>query len=215
MHVCATVQRAGKATPAVGPRDLPLPEADVRPPPSGKRCDADRDPRMDIVIERGDLRDASASDFRQKSMLIDVTCADPQAGVHLRAGSADQDGTAASTSEARKRNRFARPGHVSFDERRHKLVILAVESFERLGREGSEFFVQLATSDRRKGWGGNAQERHLLGTSSANNFSDLSGCDLTPSSPVQARITGPSRDHREEGRGGGADANDVGFAHKC
>ena len=171
---------------------------------------------MDIVIDRGGLRDASAPDFRHKSVFIDVTYADPQAGVHLRAGSADQDGTAASTSEARKRNRFARPGHVSFDERRHKLVILAVESFGRLGRDGSEFVDQLATRvvGGRDG-GGNGQERHLQGTPSTDNFSDLSGCDLTPSSPVQARITGPSRDHREEGRGGGADANDVGFAHKC
>ena len=30
-------RRAGKLTPAVGPRDLPLPEAVVCPPPSGKR----------------------------------------------------------------------------------------------------------------------------------------------------------------------------------
>ena len=63
---------------------------------------ADRDLRMDIVIERGDLRDASASDFRHKSILMDVTYADPQAGDHLRAGIADQDGTVASTFEARK-----------------------------------------------------------------------------------------------------------------
>ena len=38
---CAFVspgRRAGKPTPVVGPRDLPRPEADVHPPPSGKRC---------------------------------------------------------------------------------------------------------------------------------------------------------------------------------
>ena len=35
---------------------------------------------------------------------------------------------------------------MSFDERSHKLVTLAVESFGRLGREGSEFIDQLATS---------------------------------------------------------------------
>ena len=108
--------------------------------------DADNDVRMDIVIERGGLRDASASDFRHKSRLVDVTYADPQAEVHLRAGSIDQDGSAASTSEARKRNHYARGGHVSIDERSHKLVTLAVESFGRLGREGSEFVDQLATS---------------------------------------------------------------------
>ena len=81
-----------------------------------------------------------------KRQLIDVTYADPQAGVHLRAGSADRDGLTASTSEARNRNRYARPGHVSFDERSHKLATITVESFGRLGREGSDFIDQLATN---------------------------------------------------------------------
>ena len=35
---------------------------------------------------------------------------------------------------------------MSFEQRSHKLVTLAVESFGRLGREGSEFIDQLATS---------------------------------------------------------------------
>ena len=51
--------------------------------------DADNDVRMDIVIERGGLRDASASDFRNKRMLVDVPYADPQGVVHLRAESTD------------------------------------------------------------------------------------------------------------------------------
>lgn len=113
---------------------------------SGAPFNADRDLRMDIVIERGGLRDATAPEFRCKGILLDVTYADPQAGVHLNAGSADRDGLAASTSEARKRTHYARPGHVSFDERSHKLVTLAVESFGRLGQEGSEFIDQLAAS---------------------------------------------------------------------
>ena len=37
----------------------------------------------------------------------------------------------------------------------------------------------------------------------------------TSSSPVEARITGPSNDMREEGRGGGAAANGMGLAHGC
>ena len=77
---------------------------------------ADRDLRMTIVIARGGLRDASASDFRHKIILMDVTYTDPQTGVHLRAGSADQDGSAASTSEARRRNHYARVGNASLDE---------------------------------------------------------------------------------------------------
>ena len=136
---CALVsprrRAAVKPTPAVGPRDLPLLEADARPSPSGKRAPfhADRDLLMDIVIERGGLRASSASDFRNETILIDVTYADAQAGVHLCAGSANRDGLTASTSEARKRNHYARPGHVSFDERSHKLATIAVESFGLLG----------------------------------------------------------------------------------
>ena len=80
-------------------------------------------------------------------MLIDVTCAYPQAGVRLHGGNADQDASAASTSGARKRDHHARLGYVSFEERNHKLVTLAVESFEHVGREGSELIDhQLAMS---------------------------------------------------------------------
>ena len=89
---------------------------------------------MNIVIEAGGLRDATAPEYRDKSILVDVTYANPQAGVHMRAGSADRNGSAASTSEARKRNHYARPGQVSFDERSYKLATLAVESFGRLGK---------------------------------------------------------------------------------
>ena len=101
---------------------------------------------MDIVIRRGSLRDAPNREYRDKSILLDVTHADPQAQVHLRGGSADHDGSAASTSEARKRQHYARPGHVSFDERSHKLATLAVETFGRLGVEGSNFIDQLPAS---------------------------------------------------------------------
>ena len=65
---------------------------------------------------------------------------------YLRGSSADHDGSAASTSEARKRQQYARPGHMSFDERSLKFATLAVESFERLGVEGSNFIDQLAAS---------------------------------------------------------------------
>ena len=62
----------------------------------------------------------------------------------MRAGSADRNGLAASTSEARKRNHYARPGQVSFDERSYKLATLAVESFRCLGKEGSDLIDQVA-----------------------------------------------------------------------
>ena len=101
---------------------------------------------MDIVIRRGNLRDDPNREYRDKSILLDVTHADPQAQVNLRGNSADHDGSAASTSETRKRQHYARPGHVSFDERSHKIATLAVESFGRLGVEGRNFIDQLAAS---------------------------------------------------------------------
>ena len=107
---------------------------------------ADRDLRMDIVIEAGGLRDATAPEYSDKAILLDVAYADPQAGVHMRAGSADRNGSAASISEARKRNHCARPGQVSFDEHNYKLATLEVESFGRLGKEGSDLLDQVAAS---------------------------------------------------------------------
>ena len=77
-------------------------------------------------------------------ILLDVTYADPQAGVHMRAGSADQNGLAASTFEARKRKHYARPRQVPFDERSCNLATLGVESFGRLGREGCDLIDQVA-----------------------------------------------------------------------
>ena len=93
------------------------------------------------------LRDATASEYGDKSIFLDVTYyADPQAGVHMRAGSADRNGSAASTSEARKHYHFTRPGQVLFDDRSYKLATLEVESFGRLGKEGSDLIDQVAAS---------------------------------------------------------------------
>ena len=101
----------------------------------------------DIVVSTGALSNASSPEYRNKGILRDVTHADPQAQVDLRNGSATNDGSAARTSEARKRQHYARPGHVSFDKLGHvsfdkrsfKLTTLAVESFGRLGEGGYEF----------------------------------------------------------------------------
>ena len=114
---------------------------------SGEPFTADQNLLMDIVVRRGSsLRDAPNRGYRGKSILLDVTHAGPQAQIHLRGGSADQDGSATSTSEARKRQHYARPGHVSFDERSHKLATLAVESFGRLRVGGSKFTDHLAAN---------------------------------------------------------------------
>ena len=84
----------------------------------------DRNLLMEIV-RRGGRSDAPNQDYREKSILLDVTHADPQAQVHRQGGRADYDGPAASTSEACKRQHYARPGHESFHERSHKLVIFS------------------------------------------------------------------------------------------
>ena len=82
--------------------------------------------------------DVRKRECRKKFIPLDITHADPQAQEHLcEGGSADHDGLAASTSEARKRQHYARPGHASFNEQSHKLVTLAVESYGRLGVEGT------------------------------------------------------------------------------
>ena len=121
---------------------------------SGEAFMVDRNLRMDIVVRRSGLRDAPNREYREKSILLDVTHADPHAQVHRRGGSADHDGSPAPTSEVRKRQHYARPGHVPLDERSHNLATLAVESFGRLGVEGSTFIDQLAASAVRGGMEG-------------------------------------------------------------
>ena len=113
---------------------------------SGEHFTADRNLRMDIGVRRGGLRDAPNREYREKPILLGVTHADLQAQAHLRGSSAGHDGSTASTPEAYKRQHYARPGHVYFDERSHKLATIAVESFGRLGVEGSAFIDQLTTS---------------------------------------------------------------------
>ena len=95
---------------------------------------------------------------------MDVTHAHRQSQVHLRAGSADHDGSAASTSEARKRQHHDQSGHVSFDERSHKPTNFAMERFGRLGLEDSYFIDQLAASAVGGRDGGlMARKEHLKG----------------------------------------------------
>ena len=98
---------------------------------------------MDIVVRRGGLRSTPNLENRDRSILVDVTHADPQAQVHMRTGSADHDGSAASTSEERQHQR----NPVPIDEGSHKLTTFAVESFGRLGVDGSYFIDQMAARD--------------------------------------------------------------------
>lgn len=77
--------------------------------------------------ERGALRGASAYEYRNKSILPDTARAELHAPVHLRARGegADDEISAAFTSEARKLAHYTRPAHVSVDGRSHELLIAA------------------------------------------------------------------------------------------
>ena len=72
------------------------------------RINIDRNLRINIVVRGGGLRDAPNREYREKSILLDVTYADPQGQIHLRGGSADHDGSAAFTSEACANTTFVR-----------------------------------------------------------------------------------------------------------
>ena len=77
-----------------------------------------------------------------------MTLSDPHTAVHLRGDSANviADGSAAATAEARKRAHDARPGPVFLSEHSFRSIILAVESFGRLGESGDEVVNQLAVN---------------------------------------------------------------------
>ena len=61
---------------------------------SGEPFTVNRNLRMDIVVRRGGRLNAPTPEYRDKTILVDVTHADPQAQVYLRAGSAGHDGSA-------------------------------------------------------------------------------------------------------------------------
>lgn len=109
---------------------------------------------MGTVIEAGGLQDGTASEYRNKAIPLDVTYADPQAGVHMRTGSSDRDRSAPSTSEAGKHSHYTSPGQGSFDERRCKFATLAVKSCWCLGKEGRNLIGQVTA--------GNLGDQHHL-----------------------------------------------------
>ena len=106
---------------------------------------------MNIVVRRGSLRATPKRDCRDKSILLHESHAEPQAQVHLRRSSADHDGSAASTSEARKCQHHDGPGHFSFDERRYNLAAFAIGAS---GVEGGNFIDQAG----RKPWRGRMED---------------------------------------------------------
>ena len=106
----------------------------------------EKDLQTDIVIEWGGLRNATALESRNKAILIDVTYAGPHAVGNICVGGADRDRLAASKYEACKRSHYAGPGQVSFDERSYKLDTFVMESFGRLGKEGSDLIDKVTAT---------------------------------------------------------------------
>ena len=115
------------------------------------------------------------------------------------------------------RQHYARPGHVSFDERSDKLTPFAVESFGRLGVEGSYFIEQLAASVVGGRDGGPmatkgvlkerlfqiyGEERGVEGTPLTDCLSDNTGGHFEASVPLQATASRSPRCKKEsEGKG--------------
>ena len=155
---------------------------------------------MGIVVRRGDLRDGPNKEYRETSILLDVIHADSQAQANLRGGSADHDESAASTSEAYKRQHYSRPGHVSFNERNHKLATLALESFGGLGVEGSKFVDQLPT-----GFVG-GRDGVLIARKGVVKERLLKIVSVTTQVPISSRVSRFKLQHRDtkkvEGKGG-------------
>ena len=153
---------------------------------SGAPFHADRDLRMDIVIEAGGLRDATAPEYRDKSILLNVTYADPQAGVHMRVGSADRNGSAASTSEARKRNHYVRSSGTG--------VLRRTQLQTRHPRGGKLWAPRQRRQRPDRSGGGKhrwrdgrtvpSAERRVQGATIPNNLCDHSGRDFAQSSSI-------------------------------
>ena len=90
-------------------------------------------------------------------------------------------------SEARRHQHFARPGHMSFDERSHEPATFAVESFGCFGVEGSYVIDKLAASVvGGSGWMVNGEERDVEGTPLTDRLSDNTGGQFEESLPLQA-----------------------------
>ena len=100
----------------------------------------------------------------------------------MRAGSANRNGLAASTSEARKRNHCARPGQVSLDERSYKLSTLAVESFGHLGEEDSDLIDRQVAASIVGGTDASSLARK--GVPVPNHLCDHSGRDFAQRSSI-------------------------------
>ena len=113
---------------------------------SGAPFHADRDLRMDIVIEAGWTKRCYGIGVpRQVDTPRCHVCGPASRGSHAsrKRGSKRISGFHFRGAQAHD---YARPGGVSFDERSYKLATLAAEIFGRFGKESSDLIDQVAAS---------------------------------------------------------------------
>ena len=95
---------------------------------------------------------------------------------------------------------------MSYVERSHKHAALAVESFGRLGVEGSAFINQLAASIRvGEGWRVDGEEGGGEGTPYANHLGDHRGHQFAEGVALQAPAQGSPGGKKEPWGGGMTD----------
>ena len=75
---------------------------------------------------------------------------------------ADADGSAASSVKARKSAHYVHPGQAFFGKRSYKVTTVAAESFERLGKSGTEFVDQLVAGVAGGANGGNLRRKGVM-----------------------------------------------------
>ena len=92
--------------------------------------------------------------------------------------------------------------YVPFDERSHKLATSAVESFGRLGVEGSKFIDQLAASVvGERGMVGRWEGKdYSEGTPTPNRLGDYTGRHVEEGITIQTPAKGSSGIEKEHGR---------------
>jgi len=99
--------------------------------------------RMDLVISPGSLASAQDEDFRDKTILLDITVPNPAAVSHILHHSDRTAGIAAAAGEKLHRDKYTVKHGFTFAPATSTLVAFAIESYGRLGGEATHFIDEL------------------------------------------------------------------------
>lgn len=158
--------------------------------------------QIEIVVRTDGVRDAPNREHRGKSILLGVTHADSQAQAHLQTGDADRDGSAASTSGARKPRRYARRDTCRSTKRALHLPSSRWKALGALGVEGRTCLDHMAVrvvGARIKRV--DCEEGGFERTPVANRLGDHTGHHFTDGVALQAPAQG-SPGNKKEPAGG-------------